>query len=161
MGMGRGSSVYSELKGTINTPISVRIGLAPPPGGNMRERRGNGSQPQAKYCSGASTGLFLDHRAFLGNHPSPGEAEGGCLQLPGWEELGQLWMCKLPRGGGGWLRDCSEGSWAPPERTLPKTMGGRPTEELRQGSQRSLRQGIRQKILVGVSERTSTSLKNH
>ena len=54
----------------------------------MRERRGNGSQPQAKYCSGASTGLFLDHRAFLGNRPSPGEAEGGCLQLPGWEELG-------------------------------------------------------------------------
>lgn len=34
-------------------------------------------------------------------------------------------------GGGGWLRDCSEGSWAPPESTLPKTMGGRPTEELR------------------------------
>lgn len=135
VGLGRGSSVYSELKGTINTPISVRIGLAPPPGGNMRERRGNGSQPQAKYCSGASTGCFwtTGHSWEPAPHlEKPKEVACSCQDGKSWDNFGcELWMCKLPGGGGGWLRDCSEGSWAPPESTLPKTMGGRPTEELR------------------------------
>ena len=74
----------------------------------MRERRGNGSQPQAKYCSGASPGLLLDHRAFLGAHPhleKPKEVACSCQDGKSWDNFGcDLWMCKLPRGAKGLLR---------------------------------------------------------
>lgn len=91
--------------------------------------------PRQSTAQGPAQGCFWTTGHSWETAPrleKPKEVACSCQDGKSWDNFGcELWMCKLPRGGGGWLRDCSEGSWAPPERTLPKTMGGRPTEELR------------------------------
>lgn len=63
----------------------------------MGERRGNGSQPQAKYCSGASTGCFWTTGHSWEPAPHPGEAEGvsacSCQDGKSWTTLAVNFGC--------------------------------------------------------------------